>query len=366
MSRRPDTRGGFILPTTLLVLALLTVMLTAAFTLVSAEHRATDNAFGGARALSMAEGGLSSYYASNRPVTPGNTRDSVRFTMPGGYVDIVARRLVPAVGNRLSLWAIRATGISTGSVLDGQINGRRTVGQLAELNPGTLPARAAMVAANGVQFLANGGNPLYGADAAFCSPLAADTTALTAFSGGISDSATTGPRPPPSGGPPVVEQFPSWSAVYDTAHIDWTRLLAGDFTPDYVAVPPCLHGMQFSGFPAGLCTGNATLSGTRRGLLVVTGDVLLANGAHWDGILVVGGRLRTPTAGGSAYTVHGMVVTGLNRSQGLSVPPNQLLRGGIDSTRVIQYASCYTRPSVSTLTSFVPLRSGWVGTWAQY
>ena len=46
---------GFVLATTLLVTTLLTVMLAASFLLVSAEQRTTDNSFGTARALALAQ-----------------------------------------------------------------------------------------------------------------------------------------------------------------------------------------------------------------------------------------------------------------------------------------------------------------------
>ena len=155
-SNTSETARGFVLPTTLLVTTLLTVMLTAAFILVSAEHRTTDNSLAGARALSLAQAGLQSYLAANRGIGSSSTYDSVRYTVSDGYSDVVAQRLRPAAGSSMAVWVIRSGGYSTDPRLGGQTQGKRVVAQLAQLNVGTLPGRAAMVAINGVQMF--GGN----------------------------------------------------------------------------------------------------------------------------------------------------------------------------------------------------------------
>jgi hypothetical protein len=344
-----------------MVMTLLTVMLATAFLLISAETRTTDSSFASSRALALAQAGQQAYLAAPHGIV--GTYDSVHYAFPGGYARVVARRLHDSTATLQQLWAIYSTGVDTTRALSGQPSGLRTIVQLARLQSGSLPARAAMVAANGVRFLGNGANPIDGGDAAFCWPQH-DSTGLTGPTGGVVDSSPPPPPKPAPTGSPGTEVLATAQAVLDSSHIDWVRLVdQGEFTPDYTTTSPCTHAAQLSGFPSGLCTGNATLSGRRYGILVVTGDVDLANAAHWDGILIVGGRLTTPTGGSSTYTVHGMVITGLNILRGQSVQANQLRRG---TSRVIQWASCYTAPSVTGLAAFTPVRGTWFDSWALY
>ncbi|MBI4543186.1 MAG: hypothetical protein HY705_09160 [Gemmatimonadetes bacterium] len=352
-STGPRTRG-FVLPTTLLVTTLLTVMLTAAFILVSAEYRTTDNSLAASRALSLAQAGLQSYFAQDRNLTGSTTYDSVRYAYSTGYADVVAQRLHPAAGLALALWVARSSGYDTVRVQPGQTNGKRVVAQLAQLNPGTIPARASLVAPNGVQMSASGSNPISGKDYGGCSPKA-DTAGLTVPVGGYGGSSGSQPA-----GNPGLEQIGTATTVIDSTRIDWASLLAGNFTPDYLS-----SGATFStaltGFPTGLHTGDVTITTTSgRGLLVVTGDVTLASGMRWDGIIIAGGRI---TATSSSFRVYGMIISGLNLSLGQNVLFNQVRRGG---GRDIRWASCNAGPTVTALSALVPVRNGWVDTWTTY
>jgi hypothetical protein len=344
-----------------MVMTLLTVMLATAFLLISAETRTTDSSFAASRALALAQAGQQAYFSTGHGIV--GTYDSVHYTFTGGFARVIARRLHDSTTSRPQLWVIYTTGVDTTRAMGAQPNGLRTIAQLARLQTGSLPARAAIIAANGVRFLGSGDNPIDGSDAAFCWPQH-DSTGLTAAVGGAVDSSPPPPAKPAPAGSPGLEILATEQAVLDSTHIDWVRLVdQGEFTPDYTATPPCTHSQQLSGFPSGFCNGNATLTGRRYGILVVTGNVDLASAAHWDGILIVGGRLTTPSGGSSTYTVHGMVITGLNMLKGQAVQANQLRRG---TGRVIQWASCYTAPSVTGLAVFAPVQGTWFDNWALY
>ena len=133
-------RRGFILPTTLMVMTLLTVMLTAAFILISAESRTTDNSLTMGRAHALAQAGLQKYLTLNRGIGPGTNMDSVRLTFSAGYADVIGSRLVAPNDNGVALWLVRSTGVLTGSTLTGLTTARRSVAQLASFNPGVLAA----------------------------------------------------------------------------------------------------------------------------------------------------------------------------------------------------------------------------------
>jgi len=373
--RKRAAERGFVLATTLLVTTLLTVMLAAAFILVSAEQRTTDNSFGAARALALAQAGLQNYFAQNRGLADSSVYDSTRIPLVLGYADVVAIKVRPsgaASGSPLALWVVKSSGVATSPVQVGQTQGARTIAQFAQLNLGRLPARAALVTLNGVAITgyATDPYPLSGEDLnPFLCPddpggAAADTFGVSVPSLRYSDVGTT---PPWSRyGIPTVETYGTYSRLYDTTHVDWADLVAGNFTPDYT-IPPAPwptpgNTNTLVGYVAGDVTIPAVPGGTpgMRGMLVVKGNLRLAEDAHWDGIILVGGYLSVPA--GTDYVVHGMVLTGLNRALGQVVPADTVERG----MRHIQWSWCYVQTSVNSLSSLVPVKNGWADTWTTY
>lgn len=355
---RDARRRGFILPTTLLVMTLVTVMLAAAFVLVSAEYRVTDNSFASSRALAIAQAGMQNYFAVGHILT--GTSDSTTYTFSGGYARVLAQRLrdsTTTAPKTAPLWVVRAIGYDTVRAASGQPNGQRAIAQFAQLQAGRLPARAAMTAANGVQMSASGGNPLNGKNLGFTMtgcviPARDDTTGLTVLAGGYGGS---GSQDVTNG----IEYLGSASAVIDSTQIDWPSLLGGQFTPDFVSqMPPAGNNT----YQAHYYPGDVTIpTGQRRGLLVAVGDVTLSSGTHWDGIIVAGGKVN---AGGNFnYTVHGMIISGLNISQGDNVQANQIRRGG---SRIIRWDWCYATASIASLSYLIPIKNAWVDNWSTY
>jgi hypothetical protein len=373
-TRSPGARRGFVLATTLLVTTLLTVMLAAAFLLVSAEQRMTDNSFGGARALALAQAGLQNYFSQNRGITAGQFYDSTRIALSGGYADVVARQMRAggaSTGSVLALWLVRASGVATAPVMAGQVQGTHTIAQFAELNPGTLPARAAMVALNGIAKITGSGvNPLSGlnfnAAVPGCTPPPlADTFAVAVPPGGYSKDPTVAPADGRGLDPGF---YPAWNNLYDTTHINWPSLIAGNFLPDYT-IPPGPWPVPLSDdYNIGYAPGSVTIPASTgmRGMLVVAGNVTMASGAHWDGIILAGGYFSDAQGG----VVHGMVVTGLNQALTPSLPvpadtvPVGAAPGGYHAR--VQWSWCYAQGAVNSLASLVPMKNAWVDTWSTY
>ena len=356
------------LATTLLVTTLLTVMLAASFLLVSAEQRTADNSFGTSRALALAQAGLQNYFSQNRGLTDTMSWDSTRIPLVLGYADVVAVKLRPSgatLGNPLSLWVVRSTGVSTSPVMAGQTQGSRILAQFAQLNPGSLPARAALVALNGVRIYGGGSsapNPLSGQDLGSIPPCtshggaAADTLAVSAPSGQYVAAANVAPPL----GEGVETWFPTWRSLYDSTHIDWPGLLAGNFLPDYTIPPGPWPAVGSNNYLVGWAASDVTIpAGQRRGMLVVAGNVIMAPNAHWDGIILAGGTFSTDAAG---TITHGMVVTGLDLARGLPVAPDSIQAGAVK----LQWTWCYTQSSVSSLSALVPIPNAWVDTWSNY
>jgi hypothetical protein len=273
-----------------------------------------------------------------------------------------------STGSPIALFVVRSTGVASSPVMAGQVQGSRTVAQFAQLNPANLPARAAMVALNGVRITSNSTHPISGHDLGSISPCvspggnAADTFALSVPRGGLYSPAQSNPQP--TGFPAGVDSaYSSWSQLYDSTHVDWVSVMSGNLIPDYT-IPPSPYPPYSNNYLVGYVPGDATLPNWQvRGVLVVKGNVTAVSGTHWDGIILAGGNLTVspPTA---SFRIHGMIVTGLNikiNGPG-SVPQNVLQRGSLN----VEWTWCYTQSSINSLSSLVPVRNGWADTWTTY
>ena len=355
-------RRGFILATTLLVMTLLTVMLMAGFVLISAEFRTTNGSYSNARSMDLAQAGLQSYFSNAHTLNTGS--DSTNYTFPGGYAMVLAQRLRDSTVTDRAVWIVYSTGVDSTRSLIANGTGKRVVAQIALFSAGSMPVRAAMVAANGVQMTGSGNQPINGTNfntsVAGCTQVGAagNTTGLTTAYGGY----TAGGAAAPTGG---VDSMTTAAKVNDSTHIDWAKLVAGEFTPDFYnqlpagPYPNTNYQTYYYPNPAG---GNVTIPANQyRGLLVVNGDVTLSAGAHWDGIIVAGGRLTT-AVGPSTYTLHGTIITGLNIVLGQTVNRNMVDRGA----NFIQFDWCYTRSSMISLSYLVPVKGAYLDTWKTY
>ncbi len=334
-----------------MVMTLLTVMLSAAFVMVSAEVRASDNALSQSRASSLAQAGMQDYLSRNRTISSSATYDSLRITYTAGYVDVVATRLVPVNGSRQATWLLRSTASITGSLLSGQVQAQRTAAELTTFNPGVLPVKAAFVAGNPIVFTGLTNSmfaPINGIDA--CG--AVDTAGLLATATDISG---------PGGTAGITVRSMSQAAILDSTHVDWTSLIAGNFTPDY-NVPPFPSSAVMASYPILYSSGSLYLTTSGSGILVVKGDLSVAVGVTWNGIILVGGRFTGPLL--SFLTIRGSVVTGLNNiTAPNTVGPDSISRG---IPGAFQWSSCEANSAAASQGAMSPLRHTFIDTWATY
>jgi hypothetical protein len=88
------------------------------------------------------------------------------------------------------------------------------------------------------------------------------------------------------------------------------------------------------------------LSAFGRGMLIVFGSLRLnGNTAGWDGIILVGGRLRS----NGTNQVRGATVTGLNMKLGFNLGENELT--DLNGTKAFHYHSCYVRRALQSVSS---------------
>lgn len=104
-----------------------------------------------------------------------------------------------------------------------------------------------------------------------------------------------------------------------------------------------------------------TLSTEGRGLLIVFGDLRLSGStAGWDGIVLVGGRLRSD----GTNEVQGATITGLNVKLGYSVADNDV--NDLNGTKQYLYNSCNVKSAMAAMGSLRVYQNTWANTFPTY
>lgn len=361
--RRP--RRGMALPVVIVVLLVLSASIAGGFIMARGERAIDDAGKTAIQAQSLAETGLQRIVGDRAALgltgAPGAS-DSTRVSTSNGYYDVTTTRLRVAVGTTVpALYVVRAHGVVTASGVAGAPNAEYTVTQLATWAAGTMTVQSALTGVNGTNKAGNAGT-ISGVDQCPVSSGGSGTTIAavagptTASDGGPGYDGMTGPLV----GNPQVQSLGATPAVASAAvPINWPSIVAGtamtfDYTSDWTG----------SGFPTqAWFDANTTvfptifvnngppnsghefvLNGFGRGLLVVYDDIRLnGNTAGWDGIILVGGRLRS----NGSNRVQGATVTGLNTQLGYTPDANDV--NDLNGTKQFLYDSCNVRSAATGL-----------------
>ena len=98
-----------------------------------------------------------------------------------------------------------------------------------------------------------------------------------------------------------------------------------------------------------------------RGLLIVQDDIRLnGNTAGWDGILLVGGRVRT----NGSNRVSGATVAGLNTQLGVTPLPSDI--NDLYGTKAFLYNSCYVKKATAAMGSLRVFKNTWSNNFKTY
>ena len=114
MSMHMRSRRGAALPVVILLMVILALSLTAAFTLNANEQRSVDNQDEQVAAFALAESGRERYLqdrASFGFVGEPAATESIRVVQPAGYADVVVTRMRVSFGGIPGLYALRSTGV---------------------------------------------------------------------------------------------------------------------------------------------------------------------------------------------------------------------------------------------------------------
>ncbi len=349
------TRGekGFVLPLTIFVLTVITIMLAAIFVQVQVDRRVAESSGDVLTASSVAASGLGRYFAyrDSLGVRPPDG-DSVRVNVVGGYADVVAyisQRPADSLGG--ITYIVRSTGTLIRPTQGSDPQARRAVAQFGRWQFGTMDVLGAFTAINDFRPCTTGG--------------CAGTYALSGWDECTAISrpglrVPTGSTPNPIGPPQVVPfklEADNAATVALQTEIDWASVKGGVFDPDYTTLT------DLSSWSSYLLVGDQSVTDlTGTGLLVVTGDLTTSGLVfNWRGVVLVGGTIVF--LADTSY-VRGAVVSGLNVLTG---PPPSAGLVALDSTHVdVRYNSCHVASSFAAFTGFAIIANSWMDNWAMY
>ncbi len=348
-------RGGFAIPTAILVIALLTASIAAGFAMVSVERRAVEDQSSQLSAFTMAQQAMELYMLKRDSLgltsIPPGARDSVRITFSNGYADVVAPQIVAPTNSIGGIFAVRSQATITKGSIAGTPAAVRTVAQLARWRPAALQVTAGWASLSGLQKNGASGN-MTGTDACGDSATVAGV-AVNAADGFQGSAAAV------SGNPPVDSIVPA------DIHLDWQNISTGNAITPTITIPPG-SWPSFANpnyypviYIANGTGGNYSLPGTGRGTLIVQGGFTISGSTGWDGVILVGGKMTSN--GGS--TINGAVLSGLNMLLNIPVDPAEAIANG---TKDYYYNSCSVAKAMAALGSMFPMSNTWVDSWVKY
>jgi len=355
-----NERRGFAIPIALLVIAVLTIMVAGGFSLVSAERRSVADQKSQISAFRIAEQGLELFLVRRDSLMknlPGYTKvpgakDSVRIPMTGGYADVSLTRLRPVIGSQSGLYVVRSKGVETVGAYAGTPQGVRTVAQYVLWEPAPMQVLAGWTALSGLQ--KNGGaGTLGGID------LCGDSSAVAGVAVPVNPGYTG--KTVAVGDPPVDTIAPDsvaidWNAIVNLGLIEPTMTFPGSSWPTAL-MEAAFADDNSTYYPIIRINGDFSLPSSGKGMLIVTGNLVLNGSVGWKGVILVGNDI---TSNGN-NAIEGATVSGLNVKLGSYVPSSTA-----NGTKQYNYNSCEVAKSTTLMGALVTLRNTWVDNWVEY
>ena len=374
---RTRGRAGFALPMVILVMFILVGALASGFAMLSSERAADDASVQSQIAAALAETGLQQGLRNRPglglPAVPPAGVESTRVTLSNGYADIVTTRLRAPVGTTVpALYLVRARGVRTRAGVANAGNSVAMSSAFATFQQMTMTVQSAMTGINGINKTGASG-AISGVDQC---PVASGGTGDPVAAVAVPDyPGYDGSLSPLTGDPKVQSLGSTPELASTTVPFDWAEIVNGSaITPDF------LSNYAGTGFPStAWFTANPTrwptvivnngpspnnefvLSSFGRGLLIVYGDLRLnGNTAGWNGIIIVGGRLRS----NGTNEVQGATITGLNVKLGYTVDDNDV--NDLFGTKSYYYNSCNVNSALSSLGSLRVYQNTWANNFPGY
>ena len=369
---RFKNRKGFALPMSILIIAVLTAALAASFSSTSAEY--TNNAAERAqtRAYNLAETGLEQFMVLRSqsgwcahcgdPIQVDS--EWTRVSLPGGYADVVAVKVRPAVDSLTpAVYFIRSKGTDTSVKLigdGGASHAEHIVGVFAKWQTATMKVNAAWVSLSGL--VKNGAGTISGVDA--CGQQASVAGSMVpkgdiVINGGSSNFQGT----------PPVDTSNSLAQLEAKVGIDWNGIVNQNAMPADIEIPP-------SSFPSTAAfsdtsywpvirihTNNYSLPNAGRGIIIADSNFTISGSNMWSGIVLVGGKL---TSNGN-NTTYGATLSGLNFLLGGT--PDTASTGD-DATangqKTYVYNSCSVSKATTKMRKYLAIPNSWMDNLASW
>jgi hypothetical protein len=400
-ARDARERRGFALPMAILIIAFLTVTISAAYTATSSELTTNMAQRGESKSYMVAQAGLENFMARRNETVngvnfcatcgtpPTTTYESTTVTLPGGYAQVVAQRIRVANDKRPAIYLLRARGVDTTSraITGSSIASKaeRTVAQLVYWNVNQVNVLSGWTSTSGLDKMGSSGT-ISGVDA--CGKKAAVAgVAVPNGDYGVNGNFT------PAGNPPV-QYLGTQEQANETVKIDWEGVITGNrIQADYVfanasAATSGWGSIDFGSgtnlkYPVIRVNDNFTLpTAGGHGTLIVMGNLSMSGNNLWQGILLVGGQM---TSNGNG-TVTGATMSGLNTmlrtststppgtsfaaaqalvpaGTTLSTNPGQATANG---TKTFQYDSCEVAKAAGGIASYSVYPNAWMDNFVTY
>jgi hypothetical protein len=375
---RLTNRKGFALPMSILVIAVLTAALAASFSATNAEYTTNAAQRSQNRAYNLAETGLEQFMVLRS--SPGfctNCTDPVtadsewtRVNLPGGYADVVAVKIRPAVDSFTpAIYFIRSKGVDTTVKLSSAmlVNAEHTVGIYAKWTTMTMKVTAAWVSLSGLQ--KNGTGTIDGRDACHVMP---DVAGAQVDKG---DFTNNGNASDFYGNPPV-DTSKTFAQLVAQNNIDWNAIVnQNSMTPDITIPddnfpPASAFSADTNYWPViRIKTNGYRLPNAGRGIIVADSDFEVHGSNMWSGILLVGGKL---TSDGN-NTTWGATLSGLNFLLGgtpaVSVSGNPNVDpddAAANGQKTYVYDSCSVAKATQRMRKYISIPNSWMDNLASW
>ncbi len=352
------SRRGGTLPLTILVIAVLGVSVAITYARLSSERRTTGDGQAQLDAFAVAQTGLNSYMAG-RNAKPAANQDTTFTDLPGGTAQVSLRFLRESTTTLLpAVYVITSRGTATGAKRYDTKSppAQRTVATYALWTPASLDLNAAITSLGGMD-KAGGSGVMSGVDA--CGVLPAIPGVA------VPNGTYTGATDPIDGNPdntPALLGTPGAAGTAkDEVAVDWAGITAGTYLPAEFVSPVWPSAAQMNNWPVIRVNNNPggdfTLPASGKGILIVTGNLIISGSRDWEGVILVGGSVRS----NGNNTTRGAVIAGLNVKLGQAVGISDM-----NGTKDFRYDSCALTRALGHIGSLQRVRNGWVDTWPSY
>jgi hypothetical protein len=397
-ARPARERRGFALPMAILIIAFLTVTISAAYTATSSELTTNLAQRGESKSYMIAQAGLENFMARRNEngfcnmctvvggvVPPMATYESTTVTLPTGYAYVVAQRLRVGSDKRPAIYLLRSQGIDTASkaITGSSIGSRasRTVAQLVYWNVNQVNVLSGWTSTSGLDKNGSSGT-ISGVDACTKKPAVAGIAVPTGDYTGSGNFT-------PAGSPPV-DTLGTQEQANEAVKVDWQGIVNEKrIQADYVFATGAAAASAWSSidwgnpgtglkYPVIRVNDNFSLpSQGGQGTLIVIGNLTMSGNNLWKGILLVGGKMASNGDG----TVSGATMSGLNTLL-KTTPVNQLAQAQAlnpgagftndpppataNGTKTFQYDSCEVAKAAGGLASYSVYPNAWMDNFVTY